>query len=255
MNCPDVRQLLHPYVDGELDLVRQIEIEGHLAGCDECRAREINLLSLRTAITSSSLGHAAPASLRSRIQLSIPASDFARRRRGSTMRWTTIAAGVLLAIGMSAVVGGLLSQGGNSVDERFAERVVVGHVRSLQVAHLTDVASTDRHTVKPWFQEKIDFAPQVPDLSSQGYPLFGGRLDYLIDRSVVALVYHRRLHTINVFTWPALNNNDKPARALTRQGFHIRQWQRSGMTYWAISDLNDQELDEFVRFFDEHCSE
>ena len=133
--------------------------------------------------------------------------------------------------------------------------VVANHVRSLQVDHLRDVASTDQHTVKPWFRGKLDFSPQVLDLSAQGYTLSGGRLDYASDRPVAALVYYRRLHTINVFTWPAGNSDDKDVRARTRQGFHIRYWQRSGMAYWAISDLNNRELDEFVRLFQEHSSD
>ncbi len=168
----------------------------------------------------------------------------------SWVRFAAAVACILLLIGASAIVGMLLSTE-TTADDRVAERVVAGHVRSLQRVdhHLTDVPSSDQHTVKPWFHDKLDFSPQVPDLSAQGFALSGGRLDYLADRPVAALVYYRRLHAINVFTWPAVNNEEKAVRGLTRQGFHIRHWQRSGMTYWAISDLNDQELDEFVRQF------
>ena len=132
---------------------------------------------------------------------------------------------------------------------------MAGHVRSLQADHLADVLSSDRHTVKPWFRGKLDFSPQVPDLSPQGYALTGGRLDYLADRPAAALIYHRRLHTINLFTWPVGDDREKAVQSLSRQGFHIRTWQRAGMTFWAISDLNDQELDEFVRLFQEHSQE
>ena len=150
----------------------------------------------------------------------------------------------------------LLSRAGASADDRLAEWVVAGHVRSLQVDHLTDVASSDRHTVKPWFRGKLDFSPQVPDLSPQGYALSGGRLDYLADRPVAALVYHRRL-TRHQPLHLARRRRRRESRSqrLSRQGFHIRHWQRSGMTYWAISDLNDQELDEFVRLFQERSTE
>jgi anti-sigma factor RsiW len=117
------------------------------------------------------------------------------------------------------------------------------------------VASSDRHTVKPWFRGKLDFSPPVPDLSPQGYVLSGGRLDYLSDWPVAALVYHRRSHAINLFTWPAGNDEEKALRGFSRKGFHIRRWQRSGLTCWAVSDLNDEELDEFVRLFQERSGQ
>ena len=252
MNCRDVQHLLHPYSDGELDLVRHVQIEEHLAECAPCAEQEKNLRSLRAVVSSPSLYHRAPAALRSRIQLAIPQA--ARGRRRSPLRLAAIAAGILLLIGAFATIGMFSSRLGTSADERLAEGVVAGHVRSLQVDHLTDVASTDRHTVKPWFRGKLDFSPQVPDLAAQGYALSGGRLDYLADRPVAALVYYRRSHAINLFTWPAGNDGEKAVRGLSRQGFHIRHWQRSGMSYWAISDLNEQEFDEFVRLFQEHSA-
>jgi anti-sigma factor RsiW len=166
-----------------------------------------------------------------------------------SLQKASMAASVLLLVGMSATMGMLLSRPGTSMDDRLTDAVVADHVRSIQVDHLTDVVSSDRHTVKPWFQGKLDFATSVPDLSEQGFVLSGGRLDYLVDRPVAALVYLRRLHAINVFVRPAPNDEVKVVRSLSRQGFHIRQWQQSGMTYWAISDLNDEELDEFVKLF------
>jgi anti-sigma factor RsiW len=256
MTCHDALNLLHPYSDGELDLVRQVEIERHLTECAECAVKEKHLRSLRAAVSSRALYHRAPAALRSRIQLGIsPVAPVTHVRRQSPLQPAAIAAGVLLLIGASATIAMLLSRAGTSADDRIAELVVAGHVRSLQVDHLTDVASTDRHTVKPWFRGKLDFSPQVPDLSTQGYALSGGRLDYLADRPVAALVYVRGLHAINLFTWPAANDDEKAVSELARQGFHIRHWQRSGMTYWAISDLNDQEFDDFVRQFLEHSQE
>jgi anti-sigma factor RsiW len=250
MKCREVQQLLHPYSDDELDLVRHVEIDEHLAGCTECSNQVKHLQSLRAAVSSASLYHRAPASLRSRIQITTPAVP--RRQRRSSRYLVATAAGILLLIGTSAAIAVVLSRAGTSADDRVAERVVASHVRSLQVDHLTDVASTDRHTVKPWFRGKLDFSPQVPDLTPQGYALSGGRLDYLTDRPVAALVYYRRLHAINLFTWPAVDDAEKSIRRLTRQGFNIRYWQRAGMTYWAISDLNDQEFDEFVRLVQDH---
>jgi anti-sigma factor RsiW len=250
MKCQDVQNLLHPYSDGELDLVRHVEIEKHLANCAECAEQEKHLRSLRAVLSSPSLYHSAPVGLRTRIQLST--APAARSRRRLPVRFAAIAAGVLLLAGASATIGILLTQGATTTNERLMDRVVVAHVRSLQADHLKDVASSDRHTVKPWFQGMLDFSPHVPDLSRQGYTLTGGRLDYLADRPVAALVYSRRSHVINVFTWPAVNDEEKAVRGFSRQGFHIRHWQRSGMMYWTISDLNDQELDEFVKLFQEH---
>jgi anti-sigma factor RsiW len=250
MKCQDVQNLLHPYSDGELDLVRHLEIEKHLANCAECAEQEKHLRSLRAVLSSQSLYHSAPVGLRRRIQLSTPPGTRGRRRL--PVRLAAIAAGVLLLAGASVTIGMLLPKGTGTAVDRLADGVVASHVRSLQVEHLTDVASSDRHTVKPWFRGKLDFSPPVPDLTPEGYTLSGGRLDYLADRPVAALIYHRRSHVINVFTWSAVNDEEKAVRAFSRQGFHIRHWQRSGMTYWTISDLNDQELDEFVKLFQEH---
>jgi len=245
MNCQDVQRLLHPYSDGELDLVRHVEIEKHLADCAECAEQEKHLRSLRSVISSPSLYYTAPASLRMRIQLATPSAT--QRKRRPALSLVAIAAGVLLLTGASVTIGLLLPKGTGSSVDRLTESVVASHIRSLQVEHLTDVASSDKHTVKPWFRGKLDFSPPVPDLTSQGYTLSGGRLDYLADRPVAALIYHRRLHVINIFMWPAVHDEEKEVRGLSRQGFHIRYWQHSGLTYWTISDLNDQELDEFVR--------
>jgi anti-sigma factor RsiW len=248
MNCGDVQNLLHPYSDGELDLVRRVQIEEHLCECPACAEQDQQLRSLRAAISPSSLYYRAPAALRAQIERAVPSAGARRRKR---LRLAAVAAGVLLLIGTTATIGMRLSQMETSADDRLAEWVVAAHVRSLQVDHLTDVASSDRHSVKPWFRGQLDYSPQVPDLSGQGYILSGGRLDYLADRPVAALVYHHRLHAINVFTWPAVNDQRTTVREVARQGFHVRYWERSGMKYWAISDLNDRELDEFVRLFQE----
>jgi anti-sigma factor RsiW len=260
MNCQDVQNLLHPYVDGELDLVRTVEIEEHLAGCPACAEQEQGLRSLRAALSAPSLRYAAPASLRARVQVArdeAPTTAVRERHvvaREAWLRPVALAAGFLILMGAAVTLGILMSQA-TSQTNRIEDWVVAGHVRSQQVNHLTDVVSTDRHTVKPWFRDKLDFSPQVPDLSAQGFPLSGGRLDYLADRPVAALVYLRGLHAINVFTWPAADNGEQEVKALARQGFHMRTWERSGMIYWAISDLNDQDLDQFVGAFREHSAE
>ena len=250
MDCRDVQNLLHPYSDGELDLIRHLQIEHHLDDCKECAERARSLRQLHGVLASGSLYHRSPDGLRAKLRatperLPTPSSRAGRQRPSAML--AAMAAGILVLLG--AMTAGLLFSKSGAIEDRIAEQVVAGHVRSLQVTHATDVVSSDRHTVKPWFLDKVDFSPRVPDLSPQGYTLSGGRLDYLIDRPVAAIVYRRRLHVINLFTWPAGNDEEKAVRAIARQGFHIRYWERTGMAYWAISDLNDQELDEFVSLF------
>lgn len=255
MKCRDVQQLLHPYGDGELDLIRHIEIDEHLAECPACAGEVERLRALREAIASPVLYYQAPAGLRQRIAKSLaertaPAASPGAPgvRRGRPARRLALAAGFFLMIGVPGMVGMFLLQGRSSTEDRISERVVASHVRSLLVDHLVDVESTDRHTVKPWFEGKLDFAPQVPDLSDAGYVLSGGRLDYLSDRPIAALVYYRRLHAINVLIWPG-GDDDRPTRSLARQGFHLRNWEQGGLAFWAVSDLNGEELEEFVRLF------
>jgi anti-sigma factor RsiW len=142
------------------------------------------------------------------------------------------------------------SRQATAATEMMARDVVAGHVRALMGEHLFDVGSTNQHTVKPWFLGKLDFSPPVDDLAPQGFPLVGGRLDYLSGRPVAALVYQRRQHTINVFVRPQIDSHEAAADARTLRGFHVRHWTRAGMAFWAVSDLNDMELDQFVHAFE-----
>jgi anti-sigma factor RsiW len=158
-------------------------------------------------------------------------------------RVLTWAAAALVVI---AVGGGItFLRSASTRHDVIVEAVVDDHVRSLMADHLFDVQSSDRHTVKPWFQGKLDFSPPVADVTASGFPLVGGRLDYVDGRPAAALVYRRQQHTINLFVSPAVTAPE-PIESRTVRGFHVRHWSRDGMSFWAISDLNDRELNDFV---------
>jgi anti-sigma factor (TIGR02949 family) len=252
VSCEWTRRFVPGYLDGELDVVRTIEFEAHLKGCAEC-ARELEgQQSLHAAIRRGSLAYAAPGALRQRILSSLESSVVTEpaERRGvwSTLRalqWAgAFAVFAVCTIAFWELVPGLR---GPSADQRIAAQVVAGHVRSLEAGHLMDVASTDQHTVKPWFDGKLDFSPPVEDLTSDGFPLAGGRLDYLEGREVAALVYQRRKHDINVFIWPDTGGTKDTRTIDSRQGYNMVRWSRGGFQFWAVSDVSATDLAEFVR--------
>jgi anti-sigma factor RsiW len=250
VDCNQCRNLLHPYLDGELDLVRHLEVEQHLHDCEACMGLDENHRSLRVALGGDGLYYRAPEALRRRLQVSLGSAGGTvggRRRTWWVRIGVSTAAAALLLVGWALGRAGVgLPATGPSPDDRLAQQVLAFHVRSLLPAdHLVDVKSSDRHTVKPWFTGKVDFAPQVPDLAAEGFPLVGGRLDYVDGRSVAALVYQRRQHVINVFVWPAAGP-ETPVRSETRQGYHLLHGTEAGMAWWAVSDLNEGELQEFV---------
>ncbi len=251
MNCDEVQALLHAYVDGEVDLVRNLQIDEHRVTCDRCERQLAGLRALREAVVQKSSYYRSSAALRAKVSSGLPRVDTGRR---SFKYNSLLAAGIVLMIGLAGSALAFVYWPGFAANDRLAASILGSHVRSLQVAHLTDVLSSDRHTVKPWFVGKIDYAPEILDLSAEGYALAGGRLDYVDGHAVAALVYRKRQHVINLFLWPESNVRRNSSRTLTLQGFHLRHWQQAGMTYWAISDLNEPELDEFVRLVQEQAS-
>ncbi len=237
MNCRELEPLLGAYFDRELDLVRSLEVETHLHECARCTA-DLRRLEALHELMAEAPYYTAPAKLTRRMAAS---------GRPGIFSWRS---GVWLAPVAAAALLGFVVLRTAPLPRRPAEplesAVVTAHVRSLQPGHLVDVPSSDRHTVKPWFTGKLDFAPRVEDLAAQGFTLVGGRLDYLGGRTVAALVYRRRQHTINVFTWPAAGG-DEAARRGSANGFNFVHWVHGGMDWWAVSDVSADDLAELAR--------
>src|SRR6266436_6628707 len=276
MNCEEATKLMDGYLDGELDAITSQTIEQHLRDCANCDQAYKTHGSLIRAIGNATPYYKAPAALRERIQSSLreeiaerpiqnvvrDARQLFRRKQpelrtslwGTPWNWLGLAGlGLAAAIIFAAIITlnlvPRLQRPG--ADQFLATQLIASHVRSLMANHLTDVASSDQHTVKPWLDAKLDFALAVVDLSSEGFPLIGGRLDYLDNRQVVALIYQRRKHFINLFVWPAGPDTTRTPKAISRQGYQLLHWADSDFTYWAVSDVNEKDLQTFKQLFEE----
>jgi len=249
MVCRDVMDRLSPFLDDELDPVASREVSRHLESCADCAAAFDRRRRLSESLRRDLEYHRASDLLRARVVRDARAAvgEGARSRRAApSWRWLSVAAAVVAVVGGTWWVTTLPRE---HADDLTAREVVSGHIRSLMANHLTDVASTDQHTVKPWFAGKLDFSPPVTDFAAAGYPLVGGRLDYLQGHPVAALVYLHHQHVINVFVWPAATALERFTRATTHQGFHVIHATHAGMAYWVVSDLNAEELASFARMF------
>lgn len=250
MNCTEMRSRLHPYLDRELDLESALAVERHLAACAECRAALETQSALQAGIRRHARYHAAPPALAARIRAQLEQQPAAPRRWRP--RWPRL--GQWLPFGAAVAATAMLSwtaalqYAAGSADERLAEQVIAGHARAVLTAHRIDVASSDRHTVKPWLSSKLDFSPTVVDLASAGFPLDGGRLDYVAGRPVATLCYRYRQHTIDLFVWPD-EAADAPLRSLSAKGYHVLRWRDDGMAYWAVSDVNEPDLKAFAEAY------
>jgi anti-sigma factor RsiW len=246
MTCDEAEILLHALLDGELDAGHAREAEHHIAGCPACAAQLAAYGELSQAIAGADLRYVAPPGLRRRIEASLPQTPTRAPNRRSVLRGFAMGSAVS-AIAATGLVAIVLR---NDDETRINSEIVSAHLRSLQAGHLTDVVSTDQHTVKPWFNGKLDVAPPVIDLTAQGFTLIGGRLDYVDARAVGAIVYRRRQHVINLFVAQTASTESRAAKMETIQGFNIRRWSDRGLNYWAVSDLAADELAEFGEKFE-----
>jgi anti-sigma factor RsiW len=246
MDCKNAQTLIAGYLDRELDPVRTLEIEDHLHGCAVCSQSYKDHQVLNEGLRTGSVYFKAPADLEKRIQRAVrQAAKAESAPRWLSWSWAKMAAP--LAAAMLVLLTLVPFFRGSSTEDILTREVVSSHVRSLMANHLADVTSSDQHTVKPWFNGKVDFSPPVVDLTSRGFPLVGGRLDYLDNRPVAALVYQRDKHLINVFVWPSDKTEPAKIARVTRQGYNLFHWSRSGMNFWAVSDLEERQLQEFVQ--------
>jgi anti-sigma factor RsiW len=242
MDCTLDRHLLEGYLDGELGFERTLEVEAHLASCPSCTSGVQSWMDARAALQRSDLYYRAPANLEEKIRR-LAQPENRGERVAWFQRWIWAAGGAAFATAALLITFVIPRPEAPSAERE----VVTSHIRSLMANHLMDVISTDQHTVKPWFDGKLDFAPPVKDLVAQGYPLAGGRLDYLDNRTVAVLVYHRALHPINLYIWPAVGNGVSSIREQTIQGYNVLSWRKNGFEFRAVSDLNTGELRDFVR--------
>jgi len=274
MNCEEAAKLMDGYLDGELDPITSQTIEQHLLECPKCdQAYKIHG-SLIRAIGNATPYYKAPAELRERIQSSLrdeiadlPTRNVAQDTQAlfprreprprailweTSWNWLALAAAIIFAAIIAFTFVPRLQRPG--ADQFLATQLIASHVRSLMANHLTDVASSDQHTVKPWLDTKLDFAPPVVDLSSEGFPLIGGRLDYLDNRPVAALVYQRRKHFINLFIWPGETGAARPTMAMSHEGYQLLHWADPDFNYWAVSDANANDLQTFKQQFEAQTS-
>lgn len=251
MTCEEVEGLADAYVDGEVALEGTLALEAHVDHCRACTARLDRIKALKHALETAPYFRA-PAALATRVRtivgdvaVSAPSRTIWRPRRWQP--WLVSAASLAV---VSIALFAVLRQPAAFGDDATTEAVIEGHVRSLMGDHLTDVASSDRHTVKPWFAGRVDFSPTVVDLANDGFPLVGGRLDYIDHHASAALVYKRRDHVINVFVWPRTDGSPSHVARSDARGYHVISWTRDGVAVWVVSDLALVELDAFAQKLD-----
>jgi len=250
MDCNEIRPLIDADADGELDLIRHLELARHLSSCPDCADWAEAARARRVALRESLPRFTVPPELAAKIRRSLPS---ARPDAGPDVRSWPLPVSFSPVFRMAALFIAVLFVGYQWGRVRRENDLLLGdavssHVRSLQASHLTDVTSTDQHTVKPWFAGRLDFSPPVVDLAADGFPLTGGRLEYLDGRRTAALVFRRRQHAINLFIWPA-GSSAISAGSREMSGYHVDAWSRGGMNFVAVSEIPGSELEEFAADF------
>jgi anti-sigma factor RsiW len=246
MTCAEAEIVLHALLDGELDAGHAHDVEAHVGNCPRCATQLRAYREMQHAMLAAPLRFTAPTSLRRRIERALPSAPPRVASRRSMLKGFAMGTALSAAIAASLVIGVIRTD----QDQRVLGDVFSAHVRSLQADHLTDVQTSDQHTVKPWFNGKVDVAPPVVDLTAQGFRLIGGRLDYLDGKAVASIVYRRRMHVINLFIAQAAPSEPQGRKIDKIQGFNIRRWNAQGFEFWAVSDIDAAELQEFVEKFD-----
>lgn len=257
MRCADCRDLLNVYFDGELMPEEASAVRDHVAQCSDCTRALESLTTTSRLLQQGLVQYPAPDVLKARIRNALvqPDSYGAQKSRpaSSVLRWIELAAaGIVIAIASSAATFAAVHQSAGT--QSVADEVLTSHVRSLMPGHLIDIASSNQHNVKPWFNGRIDLSPPVPGLDSAGFPLVGGRLDYMGGHPVAAVVYSRRQHIINVYSWPDAGG-DRQASLRTARGYHIVNWRANNIAFWVVSDLNSPELSAFASLFRRDATE
>jgi mycothiol system anti-sigma-R factor len=277
MDCKDTPELISPYLDGELEPERTAELTAHIQSCADCARAVEEMSNLSQAVARTAPRYKAPETLRARIADALAAElaseskplpssppiasqsgasqsaasqPIPLRRMGGTERWRplALAASFVLAVVMSSGLTAYLTV--PSAEDQLVQDLVDGHIRSLMASHLTDVVSSDQHTVKPWFHGRIDLAPPVDDLAPDGFKLIGGRIDYIDQRPVAALVYEHGKHPINLFVLPASTAKLGRSEDFAEHGYNVIHWTHGDMSLWAVSDLNLTDLKDFKRLYE-----
>jgi anti-sigma factor RsiW len=247
MKCTSSEHLLEPYLDGELAVGESVEVREHIDDCSTCANQYRRLEQIRNDIRMQG-PYAPPAALEQRVRAALRKA--AREKTQPNWRlqnWMTVAASALLFLSIAWNVALLRSH--SSAREILAQEVLSSHLRSLIGTHLVDIPSSDQHTVKPWFNGKLNFSPDVRDFARQGFPLVGGRIEYFDDRAVAALIYRRRQHLINLFMWPAASSFSSGYSEVKRRGYNLVSWTQGGMTCWLVSDVQSSELEQLAQLY------